>query len=94
MAKSRGVLVGITFFIGAIFALSGFVFTLQGFGMIGPTSSFMFLSQTWIFEGIGILAVGLVILGLAFFFRRRTNSSSITLENQSNENQNRNATSA
>jgi hypothetical protein len=70
MAKSRGVLVVIMFFFGAIFALSGLVFTLQGYGIVGPTSSFMYQSQTWFYQGIGILALGLVVLGVAFFFRK------------------------
>lgn len=75
MAKSRGALILITFFIGALFFLSGLVFTLQGEGIVGPNSSFMFRSPTWIEYGVGILVLGIVLLGAAFFFRSRKESS-------------------
>ena len=94
MAKSRGVLVVIMFFFGAIFALSGLVFTLQGYGIVGPTSSFMYQSQTWIYQGIGILALGLIVLGLAFFFRKRTNSSTIPVADQSSQDLKKNTSNA
>jgi hypothetical protein len=94
MAKSRGALVVIMFFIGAIFALSGLVFTLQGYGIVGPTSSFMFQSQTWIYQGIGILALGFAVLALAFYFKRRTNSSAITVVDQTSEDLKKNAPNA
>ena len=77
MAKSREALVIILFFFGAIFTLSGLVFTLQGYGIVGPTNSFMYQSQTWVYQGIGILAVGLVVLASAFILRRRPNPSAI-----------------
>jgi hypothetical protein len=94
MAKSRGVLVVIMFFFGAIFALSGLVFTLQGYGLVGPTSSFMYQSQTWIYQGMGILVLGLIVLGLAFFFRMKTSSSTIPLEDRSQEDRKKNASGA
>jgi len=94
VAKSKGVLVAIMFFFGAIFFLSGLVFTLQGYGIVGPTCSFMYQSQTWFNQGIGILVLGLVVLGLAFFFRRRTSSSTVLLEDQSQENRKKNAADA
>ena len=70
MAKSRGVLSGITLFIGALLFLSGFIFMLQGLGIVGPTSSFMFRSQTWVYEGIAIWVVGLVIIAVGALIRR------------------------
>jgi hypothetical protein len=94
MAKSRGVLIIILFFFGAIFALSGLVFTLQGFGIVGPTKSFMYQSQTWIYQGLGILALGLVVLGVAFFFRRRTNATPLPVSDELPEDQKKNASSA
>jgi len=94
MAKSRGALILIMFFFGAIFALSGLVFILQGYGIVGPVSSFMFQSQTWIYQGIGILALGLAMLALAFFFRKRTNSSGNTLVDQTSEDLKKNANNA
>jgi len=94
MAKSRGVLIIILLFFGAIFALSGLVFTLQGFGIVGPTNSFMYQSQTWIYQGIGILALGLVVLGVAFFFRSRTNATPLPVSDELPEDQKKNASSA
>jgi len=94
MAKSRGVLVVIMFFFGAIFALSGLVFTLQGYGIVGPKSSFMYQSQTWIYQGIAILVLGLIVLGLAFFFRRKTMPSAIPVADQSPEDQKKKAPNA
>ena len=72
MAKSQGALILIAFFIGALFFLAGLVFTLQGLGIVGPTSSFMFQSTTWIYNGVGVLVLGIVILGAAFYFRARS----------------------
>jgi hypothetical protein len=72
MAKSQGALILITLFIGALFFLSGLVFILQGKGIVGPSNGFMFDSTTWIYNGLGILAVGIVLLGIALFFRARS----------------------
>lgn len=47
--------------IGVFLALFGIVFTLQGYGIVGPSSSFMYNSQTWVYTGAGIAIVGLVI---------------------------------
>jgi len=46
---------------GILLALAGFVFTLQGLGIVGPPSSFMFKSTTWIYEGLAVFFVGLLI---------------------------------
>jgi hypothetical protein len=74
LAKSPEALILITLFIGALFFLAGLVFTLQGLGIVGPTSSFMFRSQSWIDNGIGILVLGVILLGIAFYFRTRSKS--------------------
>lgn len=47
--------------IGVFLALFGVVFTLQGYGIVGPSSSFMYNSLTWVYTGAGIAIVGLVI---------------------------------
>ncbi len=47
--------------IGGFLGLFGFVFALQGYGVIGPSSSFMYNSQTWIYYGAGVAIVGLFI---------------------------------
>ncbi len=82
MAKSQGALVLITVFIGALFFLSGLVFTLQGLGIVGPTSSFMFKSQTWIDNGVGVLVLGIVLLAIGLFLRSRSAKSSAKIQQQ------------
>ncbi len=58
---------------GILLALAGFVFTLQGLGIVGPTSSFMFQSTAWIYEGLAIFFVGLfVAIGGLWRDRRKT----------------------
>jgi hypothetical protein len=59
----------IVLFLGALAALSGFVFTLQGMGIVGPSSSFMFRSSSWITYGIVFLVVGLAMMGIGYRFR-------------------------
>jgi TRAP-type C4-dicarboxylate transport system permease small subunit len=71
MAKSRGALVIILLLIGALFTLSGFVFMLQGEGIVGPNSSFMFKNPAWITDGIVILFVGLVLMGIGIAARQK-----------------------
>jgi hypothetical protein len=46
---------------GVLMALAGFVFTLQGLGTVGPISSFMFQSSAWIYQGLAVLFVGLLL---------------------------------
>jgi membrane protein implicated in regulation of membrane protease activity len=90
MAKSQGALILITMLIGALFFLSGLVFTLQGEGIVGPTNGFMYNSSTWIYNGIVILIVGIVLLAFSLYFRSRSKATSKTpLEMQGRaENQN------
>jgi hypothetical protein len=47
---------------GILFALAGLVFTLQGLGIVGPTSSFMFQSATWIYSGLAVFFIGLFLI--------------------------------
>ncbi len=56
-------------FLGALAALSGFIFTLQGLGIVGPSSSFMFQNPSWIAYGLVFLAVGLAMIGIGYKFR-------------------------
>ena len=46
---------------GILLALAGLIFTLQGLGMVGPTSSFMFQSTTWVEQGLAVLVLGLLL---------------------------------
>jgi hypothetical protein len=52
---------------GVLLALAGFVFTLQGLGIIGPTSSFMFQDSAWIYQGLAIFFVGLLLVIWGFW---------------------------
>lgn len=47
--------------IGIFLALAGIVFSLQGLGIVGPSSSVMYNSQTWEYTGASIAIVGLII---------------------------------
>jgi len=47
---------------GILLALAGFTFTLQGLGMVGPTSSFMFQSNTWVIQGVAVFFVGILLV--------------------------------
>ena len=61
----------ILLFLGALIALSGFVFTLQGLGIVGPSSSFMFQSGSWILYGVIIFIVGLLMIGAGYWIGSR-----------------------
>jgi hypothetical protein len=61
---------------GLLVALAGFVFTLQGLGIVGPSSSFMFQSTTWIYEGLAFFFIGLlIIVGSLWWGKRRPKAS-------------------
>jgi hypothetical protein len=47
---------------GALLALAGLAFTLQGEGIVGPAGSFMFQSATWVYQGVAVLILGLLLL--------------------------------
>ncbi len=44
---------------GMLVTLGGTVFTLQGFGVLGPSSSFMVNDADWIRNGLVIASAGL-----------------------------------
>jgi hypothetical protein len=58
---------------GILLALAGFIFTLQGLGIVGPTSSFMFQSTTWVYQGLVAFFLGilLTLVGIWKAGRRR-----------------------
>lgn len=68
----------IIMFLGALFFLAGLIFTLQGYGIVGPNSSFMFRNPTWIYDGMMILIVGLLLIGTGLAFRPRANTKAQT----------------
>ncbi len=49
--------------VGAIIFLAGIVFTLQGYGVVGPPSSTMYNNSFWIYAGIGVFIIGLLVAG-------------------------------
>jgi ABC-type long-subunit fatty acid transport system fused permease/ATPase subunit len=55
--------------IGALIALTGIIWTLQGFGYI--SGSFMTGATLWAVIGPVVALIGLVIVGLGFRGRRR-----------------------
>ena len=48
---------------GILIFLSGVLFHLQGQGIVGPESSFMYYNPEWITYGLQIVFIGLAILG-------------------------------
>lgn len=59
---------------GILIALAGFVFILQGNGIVGPTSSFMYQSSTWIYYGIAFFLLGLLLI-VGGLWKRRPKTS-------------------
>ncbi len=59
---------------GILLALGGLVFTLQGVGIVGPRSSFMFQSTTWVYQGLAVFFLGL-LLTLGGVWRSRPKAS-------------------
>jgi len=52
---------------GFLIALAGGIFTLQGMGIVGPTSSFMYQSPSWIVQGLVALVLGMVLIAVGAF---------------------------
>lgn len=59
---------------GILLALAGLVFTLQGLGIVGPKGSLMFDSSTWIYQGLAVFFVG-VLLTLGGLWKSRQKTS-------------------
>lgn len=57
--------------VGLLLALSGVVFTLQGFGIVGPPTSFMYQNNQWIYGGSATLVIGIIIFASGLFLRVR-----------------------
>ncbi len=61
--------VGIFIIISGILILTfGAIFHLQGHGIVGPESSFMYSNPEWISYGQQIAVSGIVLLGIGIFF--------------------------
>jgi hypothetical protein len=57
--------------IGILLTLAGVVFILQGLGVVGPQSSLMFNSAVWVYQGVAVAAIGLLILSTGLLLGRR-----------------------
>ena len=55
---------------GVVAMLVGGTFTLQGLGLVGPSSSVMVGDRAWVVNGIAIAAAGAVLVGAGFAIRR------------------------
>ncbi len=49
---------------GVIVLIFGVIFHLQGQGVVGPESSFMYSNPEWITYGQEIAIIGIIILGI------------------------------
>ena len=58
--------------IGIILAIFGVIFHLQGKGIVGPESSFMYYNPQWIDYGLIILISGIIVVGIGFFLQKRS----------------------
>jgi uncharacterized membrane protein YidH (DUF202 family) len=57
--------------VGVLLTLAGAVFILQGEGIVGPQSSFMYNNPTWIYQGVAAALVGILIIIGGFVLGRR-----------------------
>lgn len=56
--------------VGTLVFLSGLVFMLQGRGIVGPSSGFMFQNQTWVSIGDGLMILGAAVWVVALYITR------------------------
>lgn len=56
---------------GIIILISGIIFHLQGQGIVGPESSFMYSNPEWIPYGLWIAITGIVVLGAGILFAKK-----------------------
>ena len=65
------------FAVGAIIFGFGTLFHFQGYGVIGPESSFMYSNPEWITYGQVISILGIAVMGIAIFlkFSKKSNQS-------------------
>jgi len=57
------------FVVGAIIFGFGTLFHLQGIGVVGPESSFMYTNPEWITYGQAISLLGIAVMGIAIFLK-------------------------
>ena len=64
----------ITIPLGVIVSIFGGIFHLQGQGVIGPQSSFMYSNPSWITYGIQIATVGISIIVISIVVKKLSRS--------------------
>jgi hypothetical protein len=57
--------------VGVIMIVFGGVFLSQGRGQLGPESSFMYYNNDWIYYGMGIMILGIIVSGFGVFILKR-----------------------
>ena len=57
--------------LGIVITVSGITFHLQGKGVVGPESSFMYSNTEWIDYGIILIIIGLVIIGTGIIISKK-----------------------
>ncbi len=57
--------------LGVVLALAGVVFSLQGMGTVGPSSSFMYQNPSWTFQGAIVAVIGIATLAGGLWISRR-----------------------
>ena len=57
--------------LGIIVMIFGIIFQLQGQGVIGPESSFMYQNPSWIDNGIYIGMMGVIIILIGYFVEKK-----------------------
>ncbi|MDV3293150.1 MAG: hypothetical protein LYZ70_02660 [Nitrososphaerales archaeon] len=63
--------------LGAIIALAGLTFTLQGLGIVGPGTSFMFENPLWVTQGELTFVIGLILIIAAFALNRQPDRKTV-----------------
>jgi len=58
--------------VGALVALAGLTFTLQGMGLVGPVGGLMYNNPAWVTQGEATFVVGAIIAIAAIALNRRS----------------------
>jgi len=58
--------------VGALVALAGLTFTLQGMGLVGPVGGLMYNNPVWVTQGEATFVVGAIIAIAAVALNRRS----------------------
>ena len=56
---------------GIILVVFGIIFNIQGQGIVGPESSFMYQSEDWIDYGIVISMIGVILILIGYVIEKK-----------------------